>query len=184
MLSSISSVFYELIVSSQKICMDNIQKEREEVIEILGIHFESLYKIPPLAGRILGLLIVDGCKSGLNFENIVGKLSASKSSISTNINLLLKMEKIYYFTITGDRKKYFKPAPLSDRLSNYLKMIEAEVLVINKMHDYRKKTASCAEEDRSLENIISYKIHLQIVDKSLQKTIDQFKKIEINNNNN
>ncbi len=164
--------------------MDNLQKEREEIIEILGIHFESLYNIPPLAGRIIGLLIIDGCKSGLNFENIVGKLAASKSSISTNINLLLKMEKIYYFTIAGDRKKYFNSAPLSDRLSNYLKMIEAEVFMINKMHDYRKKTASCAEEDLSLANIVSYNTHLQIVEKSLKKTINGFKKIEINNNKN
>jgi DNA-binding transcriptional regulator GbsR (MarR family) len=161
--------------------LNNLQKERDEIIEILGIHFESLYKISPLAGRILGLLIVDGCKSGLSFENIVGKLAASKSSISTNINLLLKMEKVYYFTIAGDRKKYFKSAPLSDRLSNYLKIIEAETFVINKMHDYREKTASCAEENLSLENIISYKIHLHIVEKSLQKTMDEFKIIEINN---
>jgi DNA-binding transcriptional regulator GbsR (MarR family) len=163
--------------------LNNLQKEREEIIEILGIHFESLYKISPLAGRILGLLIVDGCKSGLSFENIVEKLAASKSSISTNINLLLKMEKVYYFTIAGDRKKYFKSAPLSDRLSNYLKIIEAETFVINKMYNYREKTASCAEEDLSLENMISYKIHLQIVEKSLQKTMDEFKIIEINNSN-
>jgi DNA-binding transcriptional regulator GbsR (MarR family) len=163
--------------------LNNLQKEREEIIEILGIHFESLHKISPLAGRILGLLIVDGCKSGLSFENIVEKLAASKSSISTNINLLLKMEKVYYFTIAGDRKKYFKSAPLSDRLSNYLKIIEAETFVINKMYNYREKTASCAEEDLSLENMISYKIHLQIVEKSLQKTMDEFKIIEINNSN-
>lgn len=163
--------------------MDNLQKEREEIIEILGIHFESLYKIPPLAGRILGLLIVDGCKSGLSFENIVAKLAASKSSISTNINLLLKMERIHYITIIGDRKKYFKSAPLSNRLTSYLKMIEAESIVINKMYDYRKKTASCIEEQCNLENIISYKNHLLEVEKSLQKTIAEFKKIEINNNN-
>jgi hypothetical protein len=36
------------------------------------------------------------------------------------------------------------------------------------MYNYREKTASCAEEDLSLENMISYKIHLQIVE-SLQK---------------
>jgi hypothetical protein len=36
--------------------------------------------------------------------------------------------------------------------SNYLKIIEAETFVINKMYNYREKeTASCAEEDLSLE---------------------------------
>lgn len=163
--------------------MDNIQKEREEIIEMFGIHFESLYQVPPLAARIIGVLIVDGCKSGLTFEALVEKLGASKSSISTNLKLLLNMEKVHYFTLSGDRKKYFKSAPLSDRLNNYLKMIEAESYIINKMHDYRHKTASCAEEKCNLENIISYKHHILEVEKSLQNTIAEFKKIEIKNKN-
>ena len=111
--------------------MESTHKEREEIIEMFGIHFESVFDISPLAGRILGMLIVDGCRTGLTFENLVEKLGASKSSISTNLNLLLKMEKITYFTIAGDRKKYYKPAPLSDRFSNYLKMLKSEQLIID-----------------------------------------------------
>jgi DNA-binding transcriptional regulator GbsR (MarR family) len=160
---------------------NSLQKERNEIIELFGLHFSSLFRIAPLAARILGVLMVDGCKSGLTFDALVGKLAASKSSISTNLNLLLKMEKIYYFTIAGDRKKYFKSAPLSDRLSNYLKIIESESYIINKIHNYREKTTSCAEEQCNLENIISYKNYLQEVEKSLQKTLAEFKKIEFNN---
>ncbi|MCW2118393.1 GbsR/MarR family transcriptional regulator [Flavobacterium sp. 7A] len=160
-----------------------IEKEREEIIELFGIHFESLYQIPPLAARILGVLIIDGCRSGLTFEQLIDKLSASKSSISTNLKLLLSMEKVYYFTISGDRKKYFKSASLSDRLSNYLKLIEAERNIIDKMHDYRHKSASCTEEIDNLENIISYKKHIQKIEKSFQQTIAEFKKIEIKNHN-
>jgi DNA-binding transcriptional regulator GbsR (MarR family) len=66
----------------------NNQKKKERKSLKYSVSILSLYKISPLAGRILGLLIVDGCKSGLSFENIVEKLAASKSSISTNINLL------------------------------------------------------------------------------------------------
>ncbi len=164
--------------------MDNIQKEKDELIEIFGIHFESLYQIPPLAGRIIGLLIVDGCKSGLTFETLVEKLCASKSSISTNLNLLLKMEKINYFTKVGDRKKYFKSANLSDRLSNYLKFLESENFITDKILQYREKTASCSEEKCNLENIKSYKKHLQEVEKSLLQTIAEFKKIETLNQSN
>lgn len=164
--------------------MDDIQKEKEELIEMFGIHFESAYQIPPLAGRIIGLLIVEGCKSGLTFESIVEKLGASKSSISTNLNLLLKMEKIYYFTIPCDRKKYFKSAPLSSRLSNYLKILESECDLTDKILNYREKTASCSEEKCNLENIKSYKKHLSEVEKSLKKTIAEFKKIEIQNQSN
>lgn len=158
--------------------MDNLQKEREEIIEMFGIHFESVFDIPPLAARIMGLLIIDGCKSGLTFENIIEKLGASKSSISTNLNLLLKMEKITYFTVAGDRKKYYKPAPLSNRLSNYLKMLKSEQVIIDKMISYREKTISCPEEQFSLENVRFYKKHVEQVEQLLNKTITDFEQIE------
>ena len=158
--------------------MESTHKEREEIIEMFGIHFESVFDISPLAGRILGMLIVDGCRTGLTFENLVEKLGASKSSISTTLNLLLKMEKITYFTIAGDRKKYYKPAPLSDRFSNYLKMLKSEQLIIDKMIHYREKTVSCSEEQFSLENVRFYKTHLEQVEDLIVRTISDFKEIE------
>lgn len=161
--------------------MDDIQKEKDELIEVFGVHFESVYNIPPLAARIVGLLIVEGCKSGLTFEVIVDKLKASKSSISTNLNLLLKMEKIFYFTIPCDRKKYFKAAPLSSRLENYLKFLESEFNVTNKILSYREKTISCDEEKCNLENIKAYQKHLHEVENSLKNTIAELKIIESKN---
>ncbi|KDN53902.1 GbsR/MarR family transcriptional regulator [Flavobacterium seoulense] len=162
--------------------METIQKEREELIEMFGIYFESLYNISPLASRILGTLIVEGCKSGLTFESLVEKLSASKSSISTNLNLLLKMEKISYFTIAGDRKKYFKAAPISDRLKNYQKLLKSEDFILDKMMIYREKTASCPAERCNLENLKAYKQHLLAVEKLVTHTISEFKEIETTNN--
>lgn len=162
----------------------NIEKEREEIIEMFGNHFEKLYNIPPLAGRILGTLIMDGCKTGLTFESLVEKMRASKSSISTNLNLLLKMEKITYFTKAGDRKKYFKAANLSERLANFLKLIDTEMIIIDKLVDYREATASCPEEKCNLENVKAYRTHVIEAGKLFTKTINEFKKIELNNNNN
>ncbi|MEN9907679.1 MAG: hypothetical protein RLZZ540_820 [Bacteroidota bacterium] len=158
--------------------------EREEIIELYGNHFEKLYNIPPLAARILGTLIIDGCKTGLTFESLVEKLGASKSSISTNLNLLLKMDKISYFTKAGDRKKYFKPANLSERLANFHKLIDSEMVIVDRMIDYREATASCPEEKCNLENVKAYRTHLIEVGKVFTKTTNEFKQIEINNNNN
>lgn len=161
--------------------MNTAEKDREEIIEMFGVHFESTFDIPPLAARILGVLIIDGCRSGLTFESLIEKLGASKSSISTNLNLLLKMEKITYFTVLGDRKKYYRPAPLSNRLSNYLKMIKWEQLIIDKMIAYREKTISCVEEKINLENIKFYKSHIEQVEGIIIKTISEFKDIESTN---
>jgi DNA-binding transcriptional regulator GbsR (MarR family) len=162
----------------------DIQKEKNELIEMFGVHFEKLYNIPPLAARIMGVLIIDGCKSGLTFDALVERMNASKSSISTNLNLLLKMEKIVYFTISGDRKKYFKASDLSKRLDNYLQLIESEMTIIDKLFIYRENTVSCPAEKCNLENIKAYKSHLQQVEKIITNTISEFKEIEIGNKKN
>lgn len=156
----------------------DVQKEKNELREMFGVHFEKLYNIPPLAARIVGILIIDGCKSGLTFETLVETIGASKSSISTNLNLLLKMEKVTYFTICGDRKKYFKAADLSKRLENYMQIIDAEMTILNRMIDYREHTASCPEEQRNLENVRAYKTHVNEVQRLFLKTIKKFQEIE------
>lgn len=158
----------------------NLQSEKEELIEMFGIHFESIYHLSPLASRILGLLILDGCKAGLTFEEIVEKMQASKSSISTNLNLLLKMEKIQYQTIIGDRKKYFKAAPFSERLTNYIKIIEFEKKIIDKLHYYREKTASCKQETNNLTHAKAYKAYVQKIENLVLESITEFKEIEKN----
>lgn len=156
----------------------NLQSEREELVEMFGIHFEAVYHLSPLGSRILGLLIIDGCKEGLTFDQIVEKTKSSKSSVSTNLNLLLKMEKIKYFTITGDRRKHFKASPFSERISNYIKIIDFEKKIIDKMLTYRQKTISCSEETLNLEQGTVYKEHIQKVEDLLKKSISEFIAIE------
>ena len=160
--------------------MSDIQREKEELIEMFGVHFETMLHLPPLASRILGVLIVDSCKEGMTFEDLVERMSASKSSVSTSLNLLLKIGKINYYTLPGDRKKYFRPSPFSERLENYMKMIHFEKVIIDKMISYRNKTVSSPEERCNLENVKEYKNHVLEVEGLLSKTIERFKEIEKN----
>jgi DNA-binding transcriptional regulator GbsR (MarR family) len=158
-----------------------MHEEKQELIEMFGIHFEHQYNIAPLAARILGFLIIDGCKSGLTFEELVSKLKASKSSISTNLNLLQKMNLINYFTLSGDRKKYFKAAPLSQRLKNYLTLVDSEKILIERVISYREKNISCTQENVNLQNSYAYKEHILKVEELLNNSINKFKEIEIQN---
>ena len=158
-----------------------MEDEKSELIELFGIHFERLYNISPLGGRILATLVIDGCKSGLTFDTLVEKMQASKSSVSTNLNLLLKTGKIEYFTITGDRKKYFKAAPLSQRLKNYLTIIDGEKMMIDRLMQFRKKNISCVQEEINFQNMCAYKEHVLQVEQLLLSTINKFKSIEIKN---
>ena len=158
----------------------DIQKEKEELIEMFGIHFETLYHLPTLASRILGILIVDSTKQEMTFESLVERTGASKSSVSTNLNLLLKLGKITYYTLPGDRKKYFRPSPFSERMSNYVKIIEFEKAIIKRMMSYLGKTATTREELASLENTKEYERHVLQMEELLHKTIKKFKEIEKN----
>jgi DNA-binding transcriptional regulator GbsR (MarR family) len=158
----------------------DIQKEKAELIEMFGIHFESLYHLSPLGSRILGTLILDCCGKGMTFETLVDKMDASKSSVSTNLNLLLKRGKITYYKEEGSRKKYFKPSPFSERLSNYIRIIDFEKQLIDRMFNYRKKTIGCSEEQSNLENIAEYKSHVLKIEQLMRQTIQRFKEIENN----
>lgn len=158
-----------------------MEDEKSELIELFGIHFERLYNISPLGGRILATLVIDGCKSGLTFDTLVEKMQASKSSVSTNLNLLLKTGRIEYFTVAGDRKKYFKAAPLSQRLKNYLTIIDGEKMMIERLMQFRKKNISCVQEEINFQNMCAYKEHVLQVEQLLLSTINKFKSIEIKN---
>lgn len=170
--------------------MSDLKKEKEELIEMFGIHFERNHNLPPLGARILATLILDGCRCGITFEDLVERLGASKSSVSTNLNLLQNLGKITYYTLPGDRKKYFKSSPFSERLGNYKRMIQFEKDIIDRMLCYREKTITCPEEQINFENIQAYKQHVLEIEQLLDKTIDKFKEIEqkrantINQNNN
>lgn len=162
----------------------NIAKQKEELIETFGVHFETLYNLPPLGSRILGSLIVDGCHKGITFEELVERTSASKSSVSTSLNLLLKLGRITYYTVSGDRKKYYKPAPFSNRLANYLNVMHVEKEILGELLNYREQTVSCPEEVRNMENIKAYRTHVLEVEGLLKKTIQKFKEIEHINHKN
>ncbi|GER60475.1 GbsR/MarR family transcriptional regulator [Patiriisocius marinus] len=85
---------------------DTVCDDKMSLVEKLGVHLEARENLAPVAARILSYIILTG-KKGTTFEDLVTNLCASKSTISTHLNHLQDLNKIHYFTKTGDRKKYF-----------------------------------------------------------------------------
>ncbi|TYP98152.1 DNA-binding transcriptional regulator GbsR (MarR family) [Tenacibaculum adriaticum] len=83
-----------------------ICKQKQNLVERLGVLLENKEQLAPVAARILSYIILTG-KVGTTFEDLVTHLCASKSTISTHLNHLQNLKKILYFTKPGDRKKYF-----------------------------------------------------------------------------
>ena len=111
--------------------------EKKRLIEEIGLNFQQKHNLPPLAGRIFALLVLSK-KEGFTFEQMIEITQASKSSVSTNINLLVQMKFVKYYTKTGDRKRYFKMTKSNLRISLEEKLIELEkeLLMVEKINRF------------------------------------------------
>lgn len=85
---------------------EDLNTQKNELIEKLGVKLEKFEKLAPVAARIFATLILSE-KKGITFEKLVQDLNASKSTISTNLEQLQSLNKVSYITHPGDRKRYF-----------------------------------------------------------------------------
>jgi len=88
--------------------MENSERiaKQKELIEAIGQYMER-QGYPPVAGRILGLLIVMD-KEEYTFEEIVEEMQISKSTASNALKNLELRNTIEYVTYPCDRKRYFR----------------------------------------------------------------------------
>ena len=130
--------------------MKDYSAEKKEAVESIGLHIEKRTQIAPLAARIQALMILNSDK-GMTFDEIVAFTQASKSSVSSNLNLLLQMKSSEYYTVPGDRKRYFRSSKdyLFLRLEKYLEMVNEEIDITNQINDFNEKynNTSFTEED-------------------------------------
>ncbi|MDT0691287.1 transcriptional regulator [Salegentibacter sp. F188] len=111
--------------------------EKSKLIEEIGLHFERTNQLAPLAARIYAIMILSP-KEGHTFDEIMAITEASKSSVSTQLNLLLQLKKVEYFTKTGDRKRYFRGnrTYLQNTLETYLENISEELKMVEKITEF------------------------------------------------
>lgn len=69
--------------------------------------YGTVFNLPPLASKIYAYLLFDYEKAGITFDEFVEVLSASKSSVSTSISLLLNAQLIVDHNKMDERKRYF-----------------------------------------------------------------------------
>lgn len=94
--------------------------QRKEHIEKVGVSLEQI-GFPRMVGRTLGYLMVSE-PPHRTFNEIQVYLQASKSSISTSLQFLLKQGLISYTTLPGDRKRYFR-----FNAESWLELVKKEV---------------------------------------------------------
>jgi len=120
--------------------MKTASEQHKELIEEIGMGVEERAGLSPLASRIYALLTMSS-ENGLTFDEIKETIEASKSSISVNINVLLQLKYIEYYTKPGDRKRYFKVSKYFQLkfLELYLESLEKQITLVDKINSYNKE---------------------------------------------
>lgn len=162
--------------------MNNVSDDKKQLIEEIGLALEERMGISPLAARIYSLLILSSY-DGLTFEAIREIIGASKSSTSINLNVLLQLRNVEYYTKPGDRKRYFKVAKYfqinflkqqSESIGNEINLIE-KINSFNEIH-YPEKFL----HEQSLGQIMQkyLKAHHELLKNTLVE-LEEFQKNDI-----
>ncbi|NJN27874.1 MAG: MarR family transcriptional regulator [Cyclobacteriaceae bacterium] len=125
-------------------------------MEKIGIYFE--HSMPPAAARILALLIVSD-QDSFCFDDIRANLNLSKSATSNGINALLGVNKIEYYTKTGDRKRYFKWKPnstIGHFKTEIEKILGLNILLEDALHLKKDKDSHNAQMLAELSDLMHY----------------------------
>ncbi len=135
------------------------------------IHFYGdIYNLPPLSSKIYSYMTFDIEKRGVTFDELLNFFSVSKSSISSNINLLLQQKLIVHIHREDERKRfyYINPEFSKIRFGEILKRLEQEIAIVKKLKEFKDqhcKNANCKEYS---EQYLIYK-------NFLEKGIENFK---------
>ena len=157
--------------------MNQISTEKKKQIETIGLYFEKELDLTPLTARILGLLIV-ASSDGLSFDQITEVSCASKSSVSTSVNLLLQLKAIEYFTKPNDRKRYFRASSnhLYLMLIDELDEVNKGINIIDTIIDYNKEK----KVERYQQIRLIFREYLSKHQKNIQETLDKISAIKNN----
>ncbi|SHG28271.1 hypothetical protein SAMN05444483_1085 [Salegentibacter echinorum] len=160
--------------------MNCCSPEKRKLIEEVGVHFEKVHQIAPLAARIYAIMILSP-NDGNTFEEIMSITEASKSSVSTQLNLLIQLKKVEYFTKSGDRKRYFKASRmyLKNTLMEYQDAISEEIKLIEKITRFNS-IYNQEKFKRTGEVTMLFKDYLIKQEENLQETIGKMSKIQNN----
>ena len=159
-------------------------KRKEKLIEKMGVHLETQEQLAPLAARILAHLVLKG-KKGETFENLVGDLNASKSTIFTHLTTLQASHRITYYTKSGDRKKYFILSPnalirsMNTMIENWKEEREIHVEIADYKEDINKTLPANSEDKFDIQfhaDYLDYLDHVCALMKNLRtKLIENHK---------
>lgn len=140
-------------------------------------HHELVHHFSPLTAQIYTYIMFNNNRDGVTFDELVEKLNASKSSVSTSLNLLISNNQIEHFNKIDERKRYFRLNPnyMTLRLQIIRDVLEREHALCLKMRKFVDegilKTDNCNNKvELYIEHLATSKSHLTDTIEKLKST--------------
>jgi len=157
---------------------DELSKQKHVLVEKLGVLIENKDQLAPVEARILSYIILTG-KAGTTFEDLVTKLCASKSTISTHLNHLQDLKKIEYFTKTGDRKKYFimSQDAIIQSIDDMIDTWSVQKELHLEIKEYKENVNTSISEETTKFDLAFHDNYIQFLDEATQSILELRTKI-------
>ncbi|AZA54842.1 MAG: transcriptional regulator [Chryseobacterium sp.] len=126
----------------------------EKIFQDAVKFYGTVFNLPPLASKIYAYLLFDYEKVGITFDEFVEVLSASKSSVSTSISLLLSSQLIVDHNKMDERKRYFfiNDEYKKIRFEKIVQKMKDELKLLDDLNNFKK-----VKDDGYDEKIEAYK---------------------------
>lgn len=141
--------------------------ELSRFIENMGLHYES-YGVPRIGGRILGLLLIT--QEPLAPEQIADALRVSRSSISTNLRVLLMTGLAEKVSLPGERRDFFVFSP--EAWENSLQARMQGILELKELAE--DGLAAFPEDDPAVERLQEMARWVDLVEGTIEKMINRW----------
>lgn len=104
-------------------------------------HHEVVYHFSPLTAQIYTYIMFNNNRDGVTFEELIERLSASKSAVSTSLNLLISNNQIEHFNKIDERKRFFRLNAnfITTRLELIKTMLDREQVLTLKLKTYAEE---------------------------------------------
>lgn len=124
--------------------------------------------LPPLSAKIYAYLIFDFERKGICFDEFIEVFSASKSSVSSNLNLLLNSKLIKDFNIINERKRFFgiNENYINIRFEEIINKMKQEISILDQLNEFRK-----SKDEEQIQRFEIYKSLLNKNIKNIEETL-------------
>lgn len=150
-------------------------KDLVDLFQDCCAHHELVHQFSPLTAQIYTYIMFNNNRDGVTFDELVEKLHASKSSVSTSLNLLISNKQIEHFNKIDERKRYFRLNPdyMILRLEIIKNVLEKEHALCLKMRKF--VNAGLLKSDECTDKMELYTNHLEASKNHLVDTIEKLK---------